>query len=178
MRGLLASLLLLDPASAIEKRGPGYILNFDDRIWAEIAPVSPAWLQLRCIAHDCAPGTRLTLILDLRPLPRPGAGAFMPGAISGTILALRAQSLAPGTRLNQAVPVEPVRVGAISGYRARFAMEDRDLRASELVQVVLAIESGTLVLQLTAPRLGGRAGPYLDDLLASIRPMPAGPAHP
>ncbi|MDQ0394028.1 hypothetical protein [Labrys monachus] len=135
-------------------RRDGLSLRYDAQAWTEQAPpVPPSLLTLRCIAPVCSPGAVVTFVRDGRRLAMPGFGAFGPGAAAGAAVDLRVQSLTPGSRIRPRRPVEPVVVGAMSGYRGVYDIEDRALAKTGAIVLLLRQAGGTLEARMSAPDL-------------------------
>ena len=156
------------PAAAAEIRRPDFLLTYDGTVWTERPAPPPADLALDCIANACGRGVAIVAIREARPLPRPGAGAFTPGAAAAAALPLRVQALTPGGRLIATAPVEPIVVAGRSCYRADFAIEDRDLARRMLAVVIMPMGATTLHWRLTAPRASSVRPGDLPSLLAGL----------
>ena len=143
-------------------------LRYDETVWRETPPVPPVLLTLDCIAPVCGPDARLMVFSDPRPLTRPGAGAFGPGAAANATLADRAADLVPGTRLSTVEPVSPARFAAFSGYRARYSVQDPTLARRDMLQATVRLPSGLIHVAFIGTALEAAAETHFVQLLDGL----------
>jgi hypothetical protein len=150
---LLGALPWIGPATAQPRQiqAGGLQLRYDETIWRAEPGIAPVLLTLACIAALCGRNAAVTVVADSRPFPQPGAGPFTPGAVSALLVDLRAQNLTPGARLRAQGSVEPFARGGVTGYRSRYVVEDRELRATSLVNLMIRHRGAALHLRLTSP---------------------------
>lgn len=145
-------------------------VRYDDAVLAPRPPLPPAEAMLSCIAADCGRDVEILIVHDARPLLRPGASAFGPGALGAALLDARAQSLVPGARARPTSTVEPLDLRGRRGYLARYALEDRDLATRDLVLVAVPLSTGLLAGEVTGPNVGERDVERLLAVLRTIQP--------
>ena len=174
LAGCLIAGLCSIPAAAQPREfaSDALALTYDDAVWAVLPAAPPVLVQLRCVLSACGDNVAATLIADPRPFPQPGAGAFMPGAAAALLVDLRAQSLTPGARLRPESGTVPWRAGGLSGYRARYRIEDRALGTTSLVCIVLRSGGHSVQLRLESPRYNEEADARLDALVAGLTLKP------
>lgn len=177
LAGLALALQPSSPeAATIELSREDLSLRYDDQIWKERASVGPLPLVLDCSAPDCRGRLSIFVHLDARPFLRPGAGRFAPGAIGPAgLLDLRAQSIVPGARARPAAPLEPAAIGAAAGYRARYAIEDRDLETRGMILLALPAGGGLVLAALVGADATQSDIARFEAVAATIRKAPGGP---
>ena len=155
-------------AQAAEIQAGDVALRYDETLWRAKPGRAPVLLTLDCIAAGCGKGVAVTIIADPRPFPQPGAGAFTPGAVSALLVDLRAQDLTPGARLRAEEPVAPFARAGVTGYRARYRVEDRDLRTTSLVNLAIRYRGTALHLRLTGPSYQAASAAALEALAGGL----------
>jgi hypothetical protein len=150
---------------------PGYALSFDPGTWRETGAAMPSEVVLECHA-GCAAGTRLLAVRQARPLPRPGAGAFTPGAAGAASVAVIAQAMTPGGRLLATTRARPVQAGQLGAYAQSFEIEDKSLDRSSLALIVVPLGPDAIHWRLTAPGSVAGLEEMLIKLLAGFRAVP------
>jgi hypothetical protein len=163
-------------AATIDLSREGLSLLYDDQVWKERASVGPLPVVLDCDAPDCRGRLAIFVHLDGRPFLTPGAGRFPPGAIGPAgLLDLRAQSIVPGAKARPAAPLEPAAIGAAGGYRARYAVEDRNLETRGMILLAMPA-GGDLVLAALVGADATRSDvARFEAVAATIRKAPRGP---
>jgi hypothetical protein len=155
-------------AAATTVEAGGVRLEIDGAAWVQRQAGHPILIDLVCAGAECGIGSRLTVVADARPLPRPGSAAFTPGAlVLGQVIA-RMQDVTPAGRIVASAPVAVDRLAARGGYRVVGDIETRALERIPAVAIVVPRRDGAVHLRLEGPLAGPALATRREALLATV----------